>query len=166
MRWRLAHRFDSQAVALADRHYSRQSVGSPQFMPPGACVVLTAMCGRAVWGVSHQRAEYVGHAWPGAWVCTIFRNEGAGLSSALIVEALSATRWLWSPPNAGVVTFVDAFATRCRRSRLSPPGVCFRHAGFIEVGTTGGGLVALHLDRHALPSAVPPVGAQYVLATE
>jgi hypothetical protein len=34
---RKSHRFDPVGVALADRHYSRQKPGSPQFMPPGSC---------------------------------------------------------------------------------------------------------------------------------
>ena len=29
-------KFDPAAAALADRHYSRRTVGSPQFMPPSA----------------------------------------------------------------------------------------------------------------------------------
>lgn len=28
-------KFDAECARLADAHYSRQKVGSPQFMPPG-----------------------------------------------------------------------------------------------------------------------------------
>lgn len=75
MIWRLSHRFDPPAVAIADRHYSRKKVGTDQFMPPGSCLVLLAP-GPCVWGTSVPKAEYVRHAWKGAWMCSIFRREG------------------------------------------------------------------------------------------
>lgn len=40
MRWTDASRFDSEARLIADRHYNRRHVGSPQFVPPGRCLVL------------------------------------------------------------------------------------------------------------------------------
>lgn len=40
---------------------------------------------RAVWITSWPFAEK--HAWPGAWVCSAFRNEGDELSSTLITSA-------------------------------------------------------------------------------
>jgi hypothetical protein len=33
--WRIVTKFDRQACAIADRHYSRRKPGSSQFMPPG-----------------------------------------------------------------------------------------------------------------------------------
>ena len=35
-----SHRADPEVVPLADRHYNRQKIGSPQFAPPGRCLVL------------------------------------------------------------------------------------------------------------------------------
>lgn len=96
MRWTLSHRADPLALPLADRHYNRQKVGTPQFMPTGSCLVFRHA--QAVWGTSYPRAEFVRHAWAGAWINSIFRNEGAGLSSELIREAIAATRFFWSPP--------------------------------------------------------------------
>jgi hypothetical protein len=48
--WRSGNKASPLGAALADRHYSRRKVGSPQFMPPGETIVLISNCGRAVWG--------------------------------------------------------------------------------------------------------------------
>jgi hypothetical protein len=76
--WRLSHRADPEAVAIADRHYNRQKPGTPQFVPPGRCLVLVATEGVALWVTSWPFAEYVRHRWPGAWVNSCFRREGGG----------------------------------------------------------------------------------------
>src|SRR5262245_22481549 len=88
--WRKSNRFDPLAVQLADRHYNRQKPGSPQFMPPGSCRVLRAVNNKAVFGLSVPKPEFVKHAWAGAWICSIFRNEDAGpLASDMIRDALA-----------------------------------------------------------------------------
>ena len=148
MRWRLSNRADPAACRLADRHYSRQKIGSPQFVPPGRCVVLLTLDDRAVWVTSWPFAEYVKHAWAGAWVCSIFRNEGTDLSSELIREAIAATRSIWQPPPLGLITFVDHSQVRRKRD----PGRCFIKAGGRRVGQTKGGLVAIQI----LPADMPP----------
>lgn len=161
MMWRLSHRADTAALPLADRHYNRQKIGSPQFVPPGRCVVLLTLCERALWVSSWPFAEYVKHAWAGAWVCSCFRNEGAGLSSLLILQAIAATRALWGePPDLGMITFVDRDKTRRKRD----PGRCYRKAGFKYVGDTKGGLVALQLLPHEMPQAQKPLTVQMELA--
>lgn len=78
MMWAVSHRFDVRALPLADRHYNRRKVGSPQFVPPGRCVVLLTPAADALWVSSWPFAEYVRHAWPGAWVNSLFRREGGG----------------------------------------------------------------------------------------
>lgn len=153
MRWRLSHRADPPAVALADRHYSRQKPGTPQFVPPGRCIVLLTLCERAVWVTSWPFAQYVKHEWAGAWICSIFRNEGAGLSSDLVREALAATASIWTPPELGLVTFVDAGKVRKKRD----PGRCFIKAGGKVVGKTKGGLVAIQFEPADIPQAQEPV---------
>lgn len=151
MIWRASHRADPAALILADRHYNRQKIGSPQFVPPGRCVVLLAECGRALWVTSWPFAQYVRHAWAGAWVNSCFRNEGAGLSSDLIRQAVAATRSVWEPPPLGLVTFVDAAKTRRKRD----PGRCYRRAGFEHVGFTKGGLWAFQMLPADMPAAQP-----------
>lgn len=60
MNWTLSHRFDPAAVQIADRHYNRQKVGTPQFVPPGRCMVLLG--GPALWVTSWPFPEYTKHA--------------------------------------------------------------------------------------------------------
>ena len=147
MHWRLSHRADRTAVKIADRHYSRQKIGTPQFVPPGRCLVLLA--DSALWVTSWPLAEYVKHAWAGAWICSCFRNEGPLLSSELICQAVAATRHRWPDvPSFGMVTFVDATKTRRKRD----PGRCFRRAGFRHVGFTKGGLLAFQMLPEEMPS--------------
>lgn len=155
MRWRLSNRADPLAVAIADRHYNRQKPGTSQFVPPGRCVVLLSEDVRAVWVTSWPFAEYVRHEWAGAWVNSLFRNEGAGLSSELIREAIAATCFFWDPPELGLVTFVDS-----AKVRSTNPGYCYLRAGFHKVGYTQGGLVALQLLPNAMPNMEPPINAQ------
>lgn len=136
MGWRLVPKADTSARRLADRHYSRRNPGSACFTPPGETVVLHRP--RAVWASLRQRPELVAHAFGAtAWVCSIFRNEGAGLSSTLIREAVAATRAEWGdPPPDGFLTFVDPQAVG---EPGSNPGWCFIRAGWVPVGWTPGG---------------------------
>lgn len=153
MRWLISHRFDAEVLPLADRHYNRRAVGSPQFVPPGRCVVLKTAGLDALWTSSWPFAQYVRHAWAGAWVNSLFRNEGAGLSSELIVEAVAATRACWpAVPALGMITFVDAAKVRAKRD----PGRCYRRAGFRHVGFTKGGLWAFQMLPGEMPSAQQP----------
>jgi hypothetical protein len=164
-----ADRFDPAALPLADRHYNRRKVGSPQFVPPGRCLVLRQ--DKALWVTSWPIAEFTKQAWAGAWVNSLFRNEGAGLSSDLIRSAIAATRWQWPEvPDLGIVTFVDASKVRHKRD----PGRCYLRAGFRRAtcpkhdtsrpwcaacaGKTEGGLIALQMRPADMPAAVPPLG--------
>jgi hypothetical protein len=163
-RWRLSHRFDPSALGLADRHYNRRKVGSPQFVPPGRCLVLLTEGTDALWVTSWPFAEYVRHTWPGAWVCSCFRNEAPDryLSSDLIREAVSVTRWRFGDPPAvpwPFVTFVDRDKTRRKRD----PGRCYRRAGWQAIGETKGGLVALGLASEDVGDPIEPMGAQLTL---
>lgn len=160
MRWHRSHRFDRRALPLADRHYNRQKVGSPQFVPPGRNLVLLTSDADALWVTSWPFPEYVRHAWPGAWVCSIFRNESPFLARELIREAVAATLAHYiSPPSLGMVTFVNADKVRRKRD----PGRCFIKAGFRRVGHTAGGLVALQLRVEDMPTPEAAVTRQRLL---
>lgn len=154
MRWCLSHRADPAAKVLADRHYNRQTPDSPQIAPPGSCLVLLTDCARAFWITSAPLAEYVKHAWAGAWVCSAFRSEGAGQASGLIREALAATLAHYgSAPELGMVTFIDRDCVRPVTVRGKPTwGYSWLKAGFRHVGETKGGLLAFQL----LPQDMPP----------
>jgi len=155
MIWRLSHRFDTPARLLADRHYNRQKIGSPQFMPPGSCRVLLAENKKAVFGLSFPKAEFVKHAWAGAWVCSIFRNEEAGpLASDLVRDAIAVMQTLYQVPPLGCVTFVDPKKVPgipVRGERVK--GFCFMMAGFKAVGETKGGLIAWQMKPAEMPAA-------------
>lgn len=156
MRWHLSHRFDPRALPLADRHYNRRKIGSPQFVPPGRCLVLLTRNADALWVTSWPFAEYVRHAWGGAWVCSIFRNESATLSSDLIREAVAATRAAYGePPTLGMVSFIDPDKTRRKRD----PGRCYVRAGWTRLReTTKGGLVVMQQLPDAMPPPAPALG--------
>ena len=81
--WRLSWRADPRARVVADRHYNRQKPGEPQFVPPGRCLVLKTFDGSAVWVTSWPFADFVAHAWPGAFVNSLFRNESGGGGTCL-----------------------------------------------------------------------------------
>lgn len=154
MIWRRSHRADPAAVSIADRHYNRQKPGTPQFMPPGSCRVLVANNEKAVFGLSFPKAEFVKHAWAGAWVCSIFRNEDAGpLASDMIRDALAVMQTEYAVPPLGCITFVDPRKVPgilVRGERVK--GFCFMKAGFHAVGETKKGLIAWQL----LPAEMPP----------
>lgn len=153
--WELSFRADPRARVIADRHYNRQKVGSPQFVPPGRCIVLL-IPGAALWVTSWPYAQYVKHAWAGAWMCSCFRNEAPGThrSSDLITQAVAATRAIYGDvPPLGMVTFVDPTKTRAKRD----PGRCYRKAGFRHVGYTKAGLVALQLLPADMPEPCAPL---------
>lgn len=151
--WRRSHRFDRPAVALADRHYSRQKPGTPQFMPAGSCRVLVANNSKAVFGLSFPKPEFVKHAWAGAWVVSIFRNEEAGpLASDMLREAMAIMQHEYPVPELGCVSFVDPkFVPGVMERGERIKGFCFKKAGFRAVGETKGGLIAWQM----LPKDMP-----------
>lgn len=169
MKWRLSHRFDRRALPLADRHYNRQKVGSPQFVPPGRCVVLLTESREALWVTSWPFAEFVKHEWAGAWVCSCFRNEGGDVSSDLITEAVALTRWIFrDTPELGMITFVDpsivpGFIARTKDGAEMRWGYSYWKAGFKFCGWTKGGLYALQLLPCDMPEAIKPYSAQMEL---
>jgi hypothetical protein len=160
MRWCASHRFDPAAVPLADRHYNRQTIGSPQIAPPGSCCVFLTddePSPRAFWITSAPYAEHVRHAWPGAWVCSAFRSEGAGCASELIRQAVAATLAHYGPPpELGMVTFIDRDQVRPTIVRGEKVwGWTWLKAGFVPCGETKSGLLAFQM----LPSAMPGASA-------
>lgn len=155
--WRLSNRAEPAAVAIADRHYNRQKPGTPQFVPPGRCLVLVSVDGLSLWVTSWPFGEYVKHRWPGAWVNSLFRREGGALASDLIRSAVAITRHRWPDvPALGMVTFIDRDKTRPKRD----PGRCYLRAGFERDGETAGGLVAVRMAPECMPSPEEPYDPQ------
>lgn len=130
MSWRLAHKYDRVGAKLADDHYSRRTVGSPQFMPPGETLVLVAENGLAVfgWWRPHPRSGIKAMNGLDGWTCTIFRNvPGSGLLASELV--LEAERWLVTERGncgpSGLLTYVAP-----RKIKSRNPGYCFKIAGY------------------------------------
>lgn len=131
--WVPVKRCDARARELADRHYSRQTPGSAEFMANGRTLVMLTRDGSAVWGAIEM------NDWNQAavWRCSIFRNEGTIRSSDLIREATARTRAYWrrhygGVPSAPLRTEVDRERVRHKRD----PGRCFIRAGWRVVGVT------------------------------
>ncbi len=121
---------DQRAAAIYDRHYSRNPAarGDPRFAGPGFKVVLLTTCMRAlfVWRVFQSKDPL---AKPGDVNCAIFRNEGAGLASELIIAAEAHAIAEWGQRR--FYTYVNP-----RKVRSQNPGCCFIRAGWSRCGVT------------------------------
>lgn len=130
--WERVTKFDRAACALADRHYSRRKIGSPQFMPPGQTIVLLSRCKAAVfgWWRPHPDAGIKQMNGLDGWTCTIFRNESDHLSSDMILWAEDV---LWRTDHDvgpdGFITYVWD-----KKVRSANPGYCFKLAGYRRRG--------------------------------
>lgn len=141
--WTLIHKGDRRAVRLADRHYTRQTPGSPQFCRPGKNLVLLTEDEKAVWVTWNGIRD---DSWD-AWECTMFRNEGPYLSSHLIVLAVGITRQFWGdPPSGGMITYVGEHLR----------GGCFHAAGFRRAGRSKSGKQLLQLSPERFPPPLEP----------
>lgn len=124
--WIVTHKGDVSGRLLADRHYSRQTVGHPQFTRPGRNLVLRTADGMAVW-VTWQGIRDDGLQ---AWECTIFRNETNLRSSDMVRAAVVASKVEWGEmPRDGIITYVDS-----NKVKSANPGCCFKKAGFKRIG--------------------------------
>lgn len=128
--WQVGHKFHKGAAKLADGHYSRRKVGSPQFMPPGETLVLVREDAVFGWWRPHPRSGIRAMNGLDGWTCSIFRNTGPVHSSTLILAAearLHATGTVCGP--SGLLTYVwDA------KVRSQNPGYCFKVAGWHIAG--------------------------------
>lgn len=136
--WHRVTKFDPRAAALADQHYSRRTIGSPQYMPPGQTLCLLSTDERAVFGWWRPHPDSGIKAMNGldGWTCTIFRNTGLVLSSELIIDAemaLYSTGVNCGP--SGLITYVFGrkVATHGQPGKHAA-GWCFRKAGYRATG--------------------------------
>lgn len=125
---------DPRGRELADRHYSRQTVGAKGYVGPGerfAFLHEDPQGDRALWAVC-RALDPVGAM---QWRNSIFRNESSTRTSSLIAHATLTTYLCWQRrylaiPPEDLTTEIDIEATADRRSRSAPPGICYRHAGW------------------------------------
>ena len=121
-------KFDPECVELADKHYSRQKVGTNQFMPPGRTIVLRNYEGTVVFGWLWQDKRDDGQQ---GYNCSIFRNESSRLSSDVILEAETYAFSVWGPNR--VFTYIDPSKLRKQEHKYrhaKVPGKCFFAAGW------------------------------------
>lgn len=130
--WQRVQKFDKIGAQLADRHYSRRKVGSPQFMPPGQTIVLrythTAVFG---WWRPDPASGIKAMNGLDGWTCTIFRNEQREvLSSVLVLDAeLAIAEAGYDCGPSGLLTYVFD-----RKVKSVNPGFCFKAAGWKVAG--------------------------------
>jgi hypothetical protein len=138
----LKSKADPLGRVLADRHYTRQSIGATLWTRPGYNFVLyyDDSKGAALWCWWRPKWE----AGVGrfdkliALECTMFRNESDALSSSLVRDAVSllehplAEKYLKieRPYNLPLITGVSSKLTASRRGRNNLPGHCYRKAGW------------------------------------
>jgi hypothetical protein len=123
--------FDPECAAIADRHYSRRTVGARQFTYSGRKIVLRDAAGLVLFVWMFPDPQYRADGQVG-YNCAIFRNESERRSSDIILEAEGFAVERWGPGRA--YTFVDA-----RKIRSTNPGCCFKKAGWKRIGTTKSG---------------------------
>lgn len=130
--WTVRGRFDAAAVALADRHYSREKPGTPQLGGPGYLLVFVTPCELAVW-VSKRHAPEIfdgkrtrttADGFRG-YRCGLFRNESRHRASDLIQAAVALTESIWGTSEHGWMTYVDT-----TKVASTNPGYCFKQAGW------------------------------------
>jgi hypothetical protein len=145
--WLITDKGDQDCRRLADRHYSRQTIGALQFTRNGQNLVFITADLKAVW-VTFRPTPGIAKRPDGldAWECALFRNEGPVKSSLLIREAVLLSCALWGEiPQDGFITFIKeaAVATTLK-------GYCYRRAGWRRVGQAKDGKPMFRAPRPAL----------------
>ena len=134
--------FDPEMAALADRHYSRRTVGARQFLYSGKKIVIRNTEGTIlfgwVWPDDDKRMD--GQT---GYNCAIFRNESSRKSSDIILECevIAVARWglrrMYTYVNPAKIASVN-------------PGYCFKMAGWKNVRTPSGEIHVSLSGQHLL----------------
>lgn len=145
--WMAMRDGDASCRAIFDRHYSRYVYADGRkpklFVGPGEKLVLMRADGSGlfVWRKFISRDGQMGVN------CSIFRNEGGGLASGLILEAEAFADARWSDPLERFFTYVGPRGVRPTlvkgpRGLVYPVwGYCFLQAGWTWCGVTSKGLL-------------------------
>jgi hypothetical protein len=100
--------FDLEMSALADRHYSRRTVGARQFLYSGRKLVLRNADGTILFAWLFPDPEMRMDGQTG-YNCAIFRNESSRRASEIILEAEAAAFDKWGPNR--LYTYIDPAKT-------------------------------------------------------
>jgi len=141
--------FDQECRMLADRHYSRRTVGARQFCSAARKLVLRDAKADVlfVWLWPYDEYRMDGQT---GYNCAIFRNESCRLSSDIILEAEVLAFQKWGPNR--LYTYVDP-----RKVRSQNPGYCFQMAGWKKAGFSKDGKVLLVKELPDGADVVPSV---------
>jgi hypothetical protein len=133
--------FDGEMSVLADRHYSRRTIGARQFLYSGRKLVLRNAEGSVlfgwIWAQDDKRMD--GQT---GYNCAIFRNESPRKASDIILEAEREAFEKWGP--ARLYTYIDPNKTASVTALRNYPkwgirkgerivGFCYRKAGWKPV---------------------------------
>ena len=125
--------FDDEMRQLADRHYSRRTVGARQFAYSGRKLVLRDAAGDVLWVWLYPDPELRMDGQTG-YNCSHFRNESGRRSSDIILEAEQHAIAKWGPGR--MYTYVG----RPPQIRSTNPGYCYLMAGWHKHGYSTKGL--------------------------
>jgi hypothetical protein len=120
--------FDPEMAMLADRHYSRRTVGARQFLYSGRKLVIRDAAGDVLFGWMYPEEDKRMDGQKG-YNCAIFRNESARKSSEIILECEKMAFDKWGPNR--LYTYIDPAKTRtikCHGKRAV--GFCYLKAGW------------------------------------
>lgn len=124
----VTNQYDPECAALADRHYSRRTLGGRQFAYAGKKLILRNAEGSALLVWIHPRPEYRQDGRRGYYL-QIFRNESKRRASEILLEAERIVFERWGPNH--LFTFVDPRKTRAIfRHGRRVVGFCFLKAGW------------------------------------
>jgi len=133
--------FDDEMRQLADRHYSRRTVGARQFCYSGRKLVLRNAEGTVlfIWMFPDPALRMDAQT---GYNCAMFRREAGHCASDIILEA---ERWAFEKWGRNrLYTYIDPKKLRVLKRRgiefcRWPPGRCFLEAGWKFVRTTRDG---------------------------
>lgn len=126
--------YDAEMSMLADRHYSRRTIGARQFMSNGRKIVLRNTEGTVLfgWMFSEEKLRFDGQR---GYCCSIFRNESRRRSSDIILEAEQIAFKRWG--RGRCFTYIDPTRVQVIKVRGVPtPGFCFLKAGWKFAGVS------------------------------
>lgn len=134
--------FDDECRQLADRHYSRRTIGARQFTYSGRKLVLRDTGGKVlwVWMFPDPMMRMDGQT---GYNNAIFRNESTRRSSDIILEAEQHALRKWGPNRA--YTYIDP-----SEIKSANPGYCFKCAGWTNVRRDDGSLWCSLNGKHLL----------------
>jgi hypothetical protein len=134
--------FDPEMASLADRHYSRRTVGARQFLYSGRKIVIRDAAGDVLFGWMYPNEAMRKDGQTG-YNCAIFRNESRRRSSDIILEceAIAVDRW---GPNR-MYTYVNP-----EKIRSANPGYCFKQAGWVNARNGDGSIRVSKTGQHLL----------------